>query len=106
MTHWMSALDGIEEEAHDAGLLRLGAKQNRGQSGREGQRVEGRDRDGEGDGQRELLVEDAGGAGEEADRDEDGDQHERGRDDGAGDLGHGDAGGLVWIGGDGFHAAA
>ena len=82
----MTALDGVEEEAQDAGLVLLGAQQDGGEGGREGQRVEGRDRDGEGDGERELLVENAGGSGEEADRDEDGDEHERGRDDGAGDL--------------------
>ncbi len=97
------AFDGVEEKAHDSGLLRLGAKQNGGQRGRESERVEGRDRDGEGDGQRELLVENAGGSGKEADRDKDGDEDERGGDNGAGDLGHGDAGGLVRVGGDSLH---
>ena len=64
----------------------LWAEQDGGERGRERERVEGGDRDGEGDGERELLVEDAGGSGEEADRDEDGDEDERGGDDGAGDL--------------------
>src|SRR5262249_51374610 len=41
------------------------AEQNRGQSGREGERVEGRNRDGEGDGQGELAEQNSGGAGEE-----------------------------------------
>ena len=82
------------EKTHDSSSSR--AQQDRGQRGRERQRVEGRDRDGEGDGQRELLVENAGGAGEEADRNEDGDEHERGGDDGAGDLGHGAR--VAWCG--------
>ncbi len=53
-----------------------------------------------------MLIEDACGSREEADGDEDGDEDERCRDDGAGDLGHGDTGGFVRIGGDGFHASA
>ena len=84
----------------------LRAQEDGGQRGREGKRIEGGDRDGEGDGQRELLVQNAGGAGKEADRNEDGDEDERGGDDGAGDLGHGDAGGFVRVGGGDFHLAA
>ena len=87
---------GLRREAEDAGLLLLGAQEDGGEGRRERERVEGGDRDGEGDGERELLVENAGGAGEEADRNEDGDEHERGRDDGAGDLGHG----VRWLCGD------
>ncbi len=100
------ALDGVEEKAQQAGLLLSPARRRMsGQSRRECERVEGRDRDGEGNRQGELLVKNAGGSREEADGNEDGDEHERRGDDGAGDFGHGDAGGLVRIGGDGLHAA-
>ena len=54
-------------------------------------------RDGESDGQRKLLVELAGAAGKECDRDEHGNQNERGCDDGAGDFAHGDFGGAARI---------
>ena len=104
MIHWMRRSTGIEQKAEEAVFSRLGAKEDGRESRRESERVEGGDRDGEGDGQRELLVENAGGAGEEADGDEDGDEYERGGDDGAGDLGHGDAGGLVRVVGGDFHS--
>src|SRR5206468_3665584 len=62
------------------------------------------DGDREGDGKRELFVENAGGSRKEADRDKHRDEHQRGGDDGAGDLGHSDAGGLVRVVGGGFIA--
>ena len=71
------------------------AQQQRGERRRQRERVEGGDGDGERDGQRELPVENAGGAGEERDRHEDGDEHQRSGDDGAGDLAHGGGGGVV-----------
>ncbi len=72
-------------------------EQHGGERGGERKCVESRDGDRKGDGQRELFVENAGGAGEEADRDEHTDEHKRGRDDGAGDFGHSDRSGFVWI---------
>src|SRR5208283_2539490 len=60
----------------------------------QGESVEGGDGDGERDGQRKLAEEDAGGTGEKCDRDKDGDENERGSDDGAGDFLHGVNGGF------------
>ena len=64
------------------------AEEKRREHRRERQRVEQRDRDRAGDRQRELLVELARRAREERDRNEHGEQHERRRQHGAGDLAH------------------
>ena len=70
------------------------AEQDRRQSRRQRQSVEGGNRDGEGNGESELAEQDASGAGEKCDRHKHGHQHQRGGDDGAGNFPHGVRGGL------------
>src|SRR5208282_1469656 len=73
-------------------------EQERGERGRKSQRVESGDSDGEGDGQGELAEQNSGGAGKKGDRNEDGNQHERSGDDGAGNFPHRVGGGFDGIG--------
>ena len=70
------------------------AEQDRRKRRRQGQSIEGGDRDGKGDGQRELAEQDASRAGEECDRHEYRNEYERGGDDRAGDFSHGGGGGF------------
>ena len=86
------------QEVELLGAVFFAAQEHGRESRRKRERVEGRDGDGKGDGQRELAIENAGGAGKERDRHEDGDQNQRGGDDGAGDLAHGARCGRVGIG--------
>ena len=74
------------------------AQKNRGERGRERERVERGNGNGKRDRERELAEEDAGGAGKECHRNEHGDEHERGGDDGAGDFLHGHGSGVVRFG--------
>src|SRR6185369_11887628 len=75
------AVDGREEPL---AMLALVPEEPGGERGREGQGVERRERDREGDRQGELLVENAGRPRKEGDRNEDRDEDDRRRDDGAG----------------------
>ena len=89
------AVEPVEEPLQGPAALLLGPQQQGGQRGRKRQRVEGGDDHGDGDGDRELLVEPSGDARDEGGRDEhrgqdDGDGHDR-----AGDLLHAFEGGLL-----------
>src|SRR5208283_5508308 len=90
--------DDLEDAVNPEGEPIFGAvdaaEQQGCERGRQGESVEGGDGDGERDGQRKLAEEDAGGTGEKCDRDKDGDENERGSDDGAGDFLHGVNGGF------------
>jgi len=67
------AVDALEEPVFFAVLA---AEQERRERGRKRKRVEGGDRNREGDGQRELAEQNAGCTGKEGDRHEDGNQHQ------------------------------
>ena len=71
------------------GLRAVRLEQQGGQRRAQRQRVDRRDHGGDRDRQRELLVELAGQAGDERDRHEHGDEHQRDRDDRAADFLHG-----------------
>ena len=86
------AVHAREEPAVGVGLL---GQQQRGEGGGEGHRVEDGEDHGEGDGQRELLVEPAGGAREEGDGHEHRHQHEPDDHHRAEHLAHGVDGRLV-----------
>ncbi len=86
------------EEVELVGTGFFTAQQHGRERRRKCERVEGRDGDGKCDGERELPVEDAGGAGEERHGHEDGDEYERGGDDRAGDLAHGVRRSLMRVG--------
>src|ERR1700690_779513 len=81
--------DTIDQEGEPIFCAVQTAEQQRCERRRQSESVEGGDGDGERDRQRKLAEEDAGGTGEKGDGDEDGDQNERGGDDGAGDFFHG-----------------
>src|ERR1700678_1967572 len=74
------------------------AQEDSRQRRRQGQSVKGRDRNGKSDGQGELLVENAGGAGKERDRYEYRNEHQRSSNDCTGHLSHSDGGGSARIG--------
>ncbi len=86
------------EEIHLTGTLFLAAQEHSRQGRRKREGVEGRDGDGKRNRQRELAVENAGGAWEERNRNEDGDEHQRCGDDGAGYFAHGPRCSFVGIG--------
>ena len=89
----VSAARGVDrpvDRAVEPGAVDLVvAEQQRREDRRQRERVEQRDADRTGDAQRELLVELPGRAGERRDGDEHRQQHQRARDDGAGDLSSG-----------------
>src|SRR5208337_3317768 len=89
------AVDALEKPIFFAVLT---AQQERGERGRESKRVEGGDGNREGDGQCELAEQNARGAGKEGYGHEDGNQHQGGGDDGAGDFLHGVGRGFDGIG--------
>src|SRR5208282_1368752 len=80
------AVDALEEPIL---FSVLATEQERGERGRKSKRVEGRNRNRKGNGERELAEQNPGCAGKEGARHEDGDQHQRRGDDGAGDFLHG-----------------
>ena len=89
---------GTAQEVELIGTVRLATQEQGSQGWRKRQRIEGRNGDGEGDGQRKLAIENAGGAREEGNRHKNRNQNQRGGDDGAGHLAHGARSGLVRIG--------
>ncbi len=85
------AVDAPRDPAHDAAgrpVMRL--EHDRAERGAQRQRVDRRDHHRDGDRDGELLEELARDAGDEGDRHEDRQQHQRDRDDCAGDLAHRD----------------
>ena len=70
------AVEYPKEPPQRTARFALGSQEERGEGGAEGQRVEGRDEHGNGDGHRELLVHPARDAGNERGGDEDGGQDE------------------------------
>ena len=71
------------------GPVLFAAQEQCRQGRRKGQRVESRNSDGEGNGERELAIEDSRRSGEEGYRDKHGDKHQGRGNDGTGDLAHG-----------------
>ena len=81
------------DRARSSGAMR--PQQDACECRRQGQRVQGGDRRGHGNGHRELLVELSGYAGDEGGRRENGDQNKRDGQHGRADLVHGDMGSFL-----------
>src|SRR5262249_5985127 len=86
------AVEPIEEPLEKAVAFFSWFQQQRSEGGAEGQGVKRGQQHGNSDGNRKLLVEFAGNAGNEGSRHEDGGENERNPDDGAGEFFHGSQG--------------